>query len=341
MTYIVGVQNKECEISTIICDLMVTKGGRGNPEVTPTALKSVRLFPGCIVALAGDASSGITFLHQFKSLISLYDPPAYNWELFERYVSEGVHMNAEPFELLLSYNGTGIPELFTFHSKDTQLRKVADELVTIGSGKKLLDPFVKEKNNLVRDSLFDWMRKDKMPMRYYPYFLCLWLSELAQGLEFTELERLGVGGIFHFCFQEKKEEGRQLQSVYVISASVENKIVHYIYRISFSRGFLIFENPNLPGKYLLADSIEMPDLQSKSKEGLLSISRTAIKESDEMPFYRFCGFGFASKTFRNHFIIHIPKSPYSDEDLRVQRDGRIRPDILLEIGRIIENESSD
>jgi len=315
---------------------MVTKVKRRNTIHEPSALKTARLFPGCIVGLSGNPITGIDFLQRFKSYINLDNPSGYNWELFNTYASTGgKYIGEEAFELLLSYNGTGCPHLYIYNLRTSRLDRTDDEIVTLGSGREILDPFVKEKYQMVKNSLFDWMIKDKMPIRYYPYFVCLWLCEVAQGTEFSKLEKYGVGGLFHFCFQEAYDEGRQLQSVYVISAVFNNKILHYIYRISFSRGFLIMENPNLKGRYLLTNSIEMPNIKNGSSDQVMRLSKAALNDSDEMPFYRFCGFGFASQEFRNDFIFHIPPAPYEDKDMRVQRDGRIREDILAEITKCI------
>ena len=76
---------------------------------------------------------------------------------------------------------------------------------------------------------------------YNRNFYCLWLSELTMGFEVTKLEKIGVGGLFHFCFQTNKKEGRQQPSVFIFSVpDIKKKAIYnYMYRVTFVERYLV------------------------------------------------------------------------------------------------------
>jgi allophanate hydrolase subunit 2 len=87
--------------------------------------------------------------------------------------------------------------------------KLADggELVSRGRGTELLDDIVltmhKQSVPQIRAVT------PQMPPQFVPYVYCTQLIQLSKGHQYNVLERLSVGGIFHFLYQTDAEEERQ------------------------------------------------------------------------------------------------------------------------------------
>ena len=156
------------------------------------------------------------------------------------------------------------------------------------------------------------------------------------GFEVTKLEKTGVGGLFHFCFQTNKREGRQQPSVFIFSVpDIKKKAIYnYMYRVTFVERYLVVDNPLVdPSRYIIMP-FEMTNTDSIAPEELKVLGETINKEADLQQFYYFCGFGFPSPELRGSFLCHLS---CKEESLVVDRQGNIHPDYRKRIERNIES----
>lgn len=310
MTYILGI--KKDGFSTIISDLMVSFKNPSKNEIIKrenTSLKSGILFKGCIFGLAGNATLGLDFINKFKEIADPLNSSEQNWQLFQKYIKAfSSDYNREGFEMILSYRTKECPILFLFNSKNNSLSIINRDICTIGSGKIILDDIIENRRNIAENAILKHMHKEKIPIIYFPYFYCLCLSELTMGFEYSFLEKIGVGGLFHFCYQTNKFETRQKPAVYILIETIKNikTICNYIYRVAFIDGFLVVDNPLAkPQRQIITSSFERPDIDSLDKNGIKKIGDFINKKTDEEKYYYFCGFGFKNPDKRGSFVCHI------------------------------------
>lgn len=156
------------------------------------------------------------------------------------------------------------------------------------------------------------------------------------GFEASQLEDVGVGGLFHFCFQLPDKEGRQQPAVYVLSVPdfKNRRMYNHIYRITFVESFLVYDNPLKKVSRLIIPPFEMEDIKSLSGSELQSLGERINSEADSQQFYYFCGFGFPSPDYRASFLCHLS---CTGEDLVVDRQGNIHPDYRKRMERNIES----
>jgi len=339
MTYILGIQKPEQGFSTLISDLMVTRKDftTGTISKDNTVLKTGLLFPGCIYGLAGNATAGKDFVLNIRRLTDKSKSIEENWDLLQQYMSLAECGDiSESFSLLMSCRASGIPKLYLYGSEEQSLSEVSDEVVSIGSGKALLDEVIELRRETTESIIISIMKKNGIPLLYYPYFYCLWLSEISMGFETSKLEEAGVGGLFHFCFQLAEKEGRQQPAVFVLSQPDFNKrcIYNHIYRITFVDSFLVYDNPHEVPSRLIIPPFEMEDIKFVSKSKLRSLGEKINRAADSQQFYYFCGFGFPSPHYRASFFCHLS---CTDEGLVVDKKGNIHPDYRKRIERNIES----
>lgn len=341
MTYIVALQKSEHNFSAIISDLMVSQKDIKTNKVIKsdnTVLKTGLLFKGCIFGLAGDANAGIDFIKQFKEIVNPSEPIEKNWKLFQEYIKTCSIVNSgEVFKIIISCRVKGRPNLFLFNSNSRSLSKITNEIFTLGSGKEILDKILNNRRKIVEKIILEQMEKAEIPILYFPYFYCLWLSELTMGFEYSLLEKKGVGGLFHFCYQTKNGEGRQKPAVFVFSVPDKKNrtIYNYIYRVMLTHGFLVIDNPlATPQRLIITSSAERRDIDSLNEEALKTLGNMINQKADEERFYYFCGFGLPNPDTRGSFVCHIsgPKG-----DLVVDKFGNIREDYKKIIERNINS----
>ena len=336
MTYILGIQKKENNFSALLCDLMVTfEDHDGNViDRNNSSLKTGLLFEGCIYGVAGNANLAKTYITGFKALTDKSKSIEYNWKLLQDYSkAEFTDQSGEPFKVLLSCRVSGTPQLFLYNSTERNISEIDDEIYSIGSGKKILDEIVNLRKDITDKTILEILSKNKIPILYYPYFYCLWLSELTMGFEAPKLDQIGVGGLFHFCFQTTKKEGRQQPSVFVLSLpDFKNKTIYnHFYRITFVDMCLVVDNPLVgPSRYII-----MPfeiSTGSISQEELNAFGERINQKADAQQFYYFCGFGFPTPELRGSFLAHLSCDP---KNLVVDKKGNIHPDFRSKIERNI------
>jgi tetratricopeptide (TPR) repeat protein len=336
VTYVIGF--REFGVNSIVSDARISHDGFG----TNTALKTGQLFPGCIFGRSGNEETGRQFILAARTYVqpsvdSCEDNSAEQyWTRFQEFVSfydfpGGAESDTRGFKMLLSTRSSGNPELYLLDSSDRVLAPVSDRWISIGSGKALLDPLV-EHDYLSRvEEIARYLEESGIPWSY-PYFLCLWLSELTLSAEQSRLESVGVGGVFHFIYQTATCESPQEPALYVLSmADCDTRTIYlWLYRICYTRGCVAVEEVIPPGQLLhapngehkctiLCNEASRPDIKNALETGGLE---ECIKEDlNRLPFYFFCGFGVANPSDRKGWGYHIT----NEGKYVVTKDGVIAP----------------
>ena len=154
------------------------------------------------------------------------------------------------------------------------------------------------------------------------------------GFEASKLDEIGVGGLFHFCFQTAKKEGRQQPSVFVLSLpDIKNRTIYnHIFRVTFVDMCLVVDNPLVePSRYIIMP-FEMSNSDNISQKELHDLGERINQEADSQQFYYFCGFGLPAPELRGSFITHLSCDP---KKLVVDKKGNIHPDFRHKIERNI------
>lgn len=320
MTYIVGVN--QLGVNAIICDTRVT-WWRSTMEIrgANTSLKSGLLFPGCIYGIVGDLGAARDFIIGCKHYLTGTNTLEGFWKRFLDFVEQYPfqHQADDSFQLLLSSRNLGNPRLYVLDSTDKTV-KDQRKLVTLGSGKKILDEpinrLVLERSRMIDELIVG----NKIPTFSFPYFYCLWLNEMTQGMELSKLEECHVGGVFHFLWQDPRCEHAQLPAVYVLSsADVRRKTIYsWIYRVVYAEGALVIDNPITNAREIFIDTAARPSFAEADYNDVKS--RISL-EVDSAPFYYFCGFGFSDPRHRGEFGFSIT----NENKFVVRKDGWIDP----------------
>lgn len=302
MTYVVGLRDGDTGI--VLCDSRVTFD-RG-PSLN-SALKSGRLFPGCHYAAVGEAEPMRRFVVRAKTFLTGRNTPVGFWNVFLGYaVAYDRFDDDRPFTLLLMSNHTGRPTFYTFESGSRAVTERGD-LVTLGSGKPLLDPII---NALWRERQVG-IRADiserGAPEWFFGYYYCLALMEHAQGDAYAELNRAGVGGAFHFSCQTSTEDFRQHPAVYtIVSAFEQRKILTYtLYRVTFEKMALVVENGAERSFSISIDEAVWPAIAGYDHAQRTELAASLQQGALEQPFYNFLGLGFSSEALRQNWLIHM------------------------------------
>lgn len=301
MTYILGL--RDSGTSLVICDTRVTFDDAGKAGMN-YSLKSGLFFPGCHYAGAGYTRPMRRFIVRCKKNLTGRDSLTGFWSRFVEFASRyDEYDEREPFELLLTSRHTGTPEFHIFRSSSRSVERQGD-LVTLGTGRTILDPVVHQLYRAQHADMMDQLRQQELPAYCYGYFYCLALMEYVQGDAYQQLERDGVGGVFHFSYQTATNEHRQDPAVYVIVTPFpERKTLTFtLYRVTFERMALVVENGASRSLNISIDPAAWPralELSARERSQLADlIQEGAIGQ----PFYNFCGFGFADTKYRGSWI---------------------------------------
>lgn len=324
MTYILGLKN--FGITSIICDTRVTLD-ESRDIGENTALKSGFLFPGCIYGASGNVDELRKFVILCKEQLTKTDTLPNLWEKFLNIVKEYPFSNSksEQFQLLLSSRCLGEP---SFYILDSAKGRVTDceSPVTIGSGRLLLDEHLNNLYKKLDTTIEKLLKKGNAPKEFYPYFYCLWLMERVQGMEVSLLEKVGVGGCFHFTSQTKHNEFRQGPAVYVLNAGRREgktiSIEQWSFRIAFVRESLVVHCPIKKIKMIIVDSAAWPTINSYSKKQLEEYRKTIEGEVAKQNYYTFCGFGFVDPNKRYDHLFHIT----TEKEYVITENGDMRED---------------
>lgn len=331
MTYVIGINNYEA--SCIICDTRISYGQSGICG-SNDALKSGKLFPGCIYGAAGDFDELRKFISLMREAQDEKNTLSGFWGNFCKFVSKYNFLKSQSFQLLLASRHTGESKLYLLDSIDGSIND-AGNLVTIGSGKKLLDRELKEIHEDRNEKIIEYLKDQDIPIHSYPYLYCLWLMERVQGMEATVLNRNGVGGYFHFTGQTSEFEARQRPAVYVISESYPSRreIRSWIFRIAFIENALVIDCPVEQTRLIFVDVCIWPTFKELDKNQRQIYFERIVNTAEIEPFYYFCGFGFLNPEKRRSSGFHFT----TENDYKVSRKGEI---LDLNIKRIIEDNFS-
>lgn len=331
MTYVVGINNYGA--SCIICDTRISYGQSGICG-SNDALKSGKLFPGCIYGAAGDFDEFREFISLMREAQDEKNTLPGFWDNFCKCVSKYDFSKSRSFKLLLASRHTGESKLYLLDSSDGSIND-AGNLVTIGSGKKLLDSELKEIHEGQNPKIVEHLKEQDMPIHSYPYLYCLWLMERVQGLEASALNRNGAGGYFHFTGQTSEFEARQSPAVYVISESYPSRreIRSWIFRIAFIENALVVDCPVEQTRLMVVDVSVWPTFKELDKNQRQTYFERIANVAETEPFYYFCGFGFLNPEKRNSSEFHFT----TENDYKVSRKGEI---LDLNIKRLIEDNFS-
>ncbi|MBA7691650.1 hypothetical protein ES703_100201 [subsurface metagenome] len=171
---------------------------------------------------------------------------------------------------------------------------------------------------------------------YYPCFMCLWLSEQTLGFESSDLERIGVGGIFHFCYQTSDKEARHQPIIFVLFSFGKStqEISYKAYRISFINGFLLIDYLTDKKRITFTSDVERKDLKGYNIQKNRELLKEIYRRSDKMPLYYFCGFGMYDPRHRGFCRTHFSSSRGKKI---IDKEGNIESNYLKEIRDIFES----
>lgn len=346
----------------------------GSQPSENTVVKTGVLFSGCVFGRVGNAFHSNRFLRRFLATIEgKTDRCLGLWRRFDRFVHhyEFPSGKRNRFQLLLSTRASGEPALHLLDS-DTGFSPVHEDsylvtydnccLATYGEGKDFLDAKIRDAFGLWLKAAQDFLVNQlnlstEMAFAVIPYCLCLWLSQMSLTYEKSKLEeQYGVGGVFHFIYQNREVEQRQGPAVYIFSALGGSRTIHpFFFRVVGVQGGLYVEERVPPGnaiedpdgqmvtklEYALLDTIARPDI-ALDESGITStrdnggklrlevpeelcrqLEDQVIQEVDLSPFYQFCGFGFTDPHHRNSLRFLVSRSGRREDIFG--RDGYLLP----------------
>jgi len=305
MTYIAAFKNPG--LTCIISDMRATRIEDNQKVGFNASLKTGIFFNGCIFGLSGNIERGKEFILTVKDLLHTTMNPSESWSNFKQIIScYNFHNDKDDhFQIILSTRASGTPELFKFDSiKGLNTYGFKNGFISVGSGKKILDNFILEK------CIPEMNEFPSAVLENYPFFLCLKLIELSESYGHDRLEKLDVGGLFHFIYQTDMFEAAQKPALYVLSAAnLREKIIYlWIYRICrvYNDRGLFVEIWAPPGsknrRFMTFNSITWPEIPEFLDE---AFKKKIIEEAEAQPFYYFCGFGFTNPGERKMPAVHF------------------------------------
>jgi hypothetical protein len=296
MTYIAAFKN--LGFTCIISDMRATRFEDNQKVGTNASLKTGTFFNGCIFGLSGNIERGKDFILTVKDVLHKTMSPSESWSKFNHIIScYNFHKDKDDhFQIILSTRASGTPELFKLDSiQGLTTYGFENGWISVGSGKQFLDKYISEQCIPEMKKFPDEVSKN------YPFFLCLKLTELSESFGHAYLEKLNVGGLFHFIYQTNKIEAAQKPALFVFSAAnLREKIIYlWIYRICrvYNDRGLFVEIWAPPGsknrRFMTFNSLTWPEIPEFIDE---SLKNKIIEEAEAQPFYYFCGFGFTNPT---------------------------------------------
>jgi hypothetical protein len=149
------------------------------------------------------------------------------------------------------------------------------------------------------------------------------------------LNRIGVGGYFHFTGQTSEFEARQSPAVYVISESYPSRkeIRHWIFRIAFIENALVIDCPVEQTRFIIVDVCAWPIFEQLDKNQRENYFENIKNLAASEPYYYFCGFGFLNPQKRRSTGFHFTTA----NDYKISKKGEI---LDLGIKKLIESNFS-
>lgn len=317
MTYILGIKNNG--VGAIISDTMVTFD-RGDPGFY--ALKTGFLFHGCTYGASGDAYGFRRFVIQCKNqLDGTRDTINGFWKRFLKLVDAYEFDGHGHFELLLLSRNNGSPNFYILNSKTKTVTKAPD-FVSIGAGKALLDPLMRTFRNEEHDHCEKVLAKDGWPAFYWPFYYCRELMGFAQGSHYAALQKVGVGGVFHYHCQTAEWERTQEAALYAVINIFEhnNQLTYTIYRVLFGEMALVVENAATEEAVIALDAAAFPEIVSYNESKIAELKKKILADAHKQSQCRFAGFVFADPKYHG-IIIALIRGDDTEEPITV--DGKI------------------
>lgn len=325
MTYLMGLKSGN---SVIIASDSRTTGAVTHNFVSKIGI----LFPGCIFGICGSARDGAVLLSAIKESTSPTNPVERNWSSLQRIIAAYSYPveALRHFQILLSTRASGTPQLWLLDSR-SGLRRVDSRngIITLGSGKDVLDEFVHEKINSLTQAVSKTPIASR-PLVPIPFMLCFSLFRKFHLVDRFELEKLGVGGGFHYIYQTDKTEGGQPPSIYVLVDLDTSKelMVWWMTRVMYVQdGFLLelftpqgqvsADHPGSFDRLFLVNPLIGSPFGSIVKGEVPSHWQAKIQKvlnaGEAEPFYRYCGFASVDPERQNksaYFPRLTDKTPY-------------------------------
>lgn len=343
MTYVCGYSWKGTNF--IICDTRLTVPTRNrNEPFLDIVVKSGELFPGCIYGRSGDVKNSLEFLKYARKRTEFIPNVSEKWDSFCDFVKDYPYPKNGRFSLIISSRITGKPVFYILDSIEG-FSPCSEIMVSIGSGKTLLDPIVKQEINKFES--FVNRSRDNSDTDFPPYIsayrICQNLTLSAKSIGSHEMTRVGVGGVFHFISQNKNIENRQRPSLYAVVTfnQINGNLFLWLYRILSVVGGLVvyYLTPPLQTSaddqtgqgsrhfYWDESLIPMDVLENNEMNEIGIILRDrSFEEIDNSEFYHYLGWGFSNPDFRNNIgfqIVDEGGKPLITSDADIQ-------DILLD-----------
>lgn len=314
VTYIVGL--KRGADTAIIADSAITRSDRA---IEMSALKTGKLFPGCMYGLAGHAEAARQFVIDCKIALTGSNTLEGFWSEFEQFIARYEYPLGRDFHAILASRSSGRSLLFTF-SPMMGLREEGDA-VTIGSGKGALDEALVAFLTDVGDAMTTRLSGEGYPAGFaVGAVTSLWLTQRSQGDEYSQLESLGVGGVFHFNVQTPDTESRQPPGMFVLARrDASSGISYWIYRVAFVGATLVIHNGATQRVQASLDAAAWPKADQFSKEERRDYFDEIWRQLDEQPAYYFWGLGVADTEARHALFFCVDKGG------EVSLDGTLGP----------------
>ena len=300
VTYVAGIRNGD--VGVLLTDTRTSFGARGEKGFN-FSLKTGLLFRGCVYAGCGYVEPMRRFITRFKRRLGTTG----TWEAFTTFATSYTeHVPGLPFQLVLMSRHSGESRFYHYDSTKGEISEQPDGM-TIGSGTEILDRYLQTLREERNEMFVAYLREHSAPPWFFGYFYCLALMEYVQGDKYTEANRYGVGGVFHFSYQDSQSEHRQHPAVYVIVRVMpETKTLLYtLYRVTFEEMALVIEDGTTRSHNISIDGAAWPRAASLDKRQRTELHDRLFQGAINQPFYNFFGAGFVDEARRGNWVIHI------------------------------------
>jgi hypothetical protein len=132
----------------------------------------------------------------------------------------------------------------------------------------------------------------------------------------VQWQKHGVGGVFHFLWQNSDTEGTQPPAIYIFSGIDRNSktFLSWVYRVAPVFGGLYVEVHDPYTQRCTQDAL----FNSAARYDInvqisVELPKLIEKELDALPFYHFCGLGFVDPSERRGYCFRLPGSGQRDE----------------------------
>lgn len=319
MTYIVGVRNQG--VGVLISDTRISFGHQGR-NAFDRSLKSGQLFRGCMYAGSGFVAPMRRFIIRFKARCGSRAA----WDDFGSFATSYTeHAPGQAFQLLLMSRHSGQSQFYLYESETNTITERQD-YITLGSGSAVLDEYLGQFRNERNNMIVKYLQDHDAPLWFFGYYYCLALLEFVQGDAYDAANKHGVGGVFHFSYQDNKLEHRQHPAVYVIVRVMpENRtLIQTLYRVTFEEMALVVEDGTKRSFTISVDSAASPQVIGLSKAETSALEQRVFQGALQQPFYNFLGAGFADEARRGNWVDHIN---YGNDPYLLTREA-IHSDVL-------------